>query len=159
MEDEDGTVPSWAEQTVWAMGLLTEVMGGVVFVVVLLGHEHFSMSWLGACLVGLILAFLLVQIGRTARIGSPYEVIGLNVIALVLLYALILYGAFAFKPLDALGGSAMVALAVFCILVAGSFATEVSESKAWRGWTAGWLMLLLFLAGYACHAFQSWHGR
>jgi hypothetical protein len=158
-EDHGEIAPTRAERIIWALGLLTEAAGGVLFVVVLFGHERFSMSWLGAGLVGLILSFLFVIMGRTARIGSPYEVIVLDVIVLVLLYVLVFYGAFAFKPLDALGGSAMVALAAFCILEAGSFAVEVSPSKARAGWAAGWLMLLLFLTSYAYHAFASWLGR
>jgi hypothetical protein len=151
--------PTWGERIVWALGLLTEAMGGVLFVVLLSWHERFSMSWLGAGLVGMFLAFLFLMMGRATRIGSPCEVIGLNIIALVLLYALLLYGAFAFKPVDALGGSAMVALAVFCILAPGLGARGYLKWKSERARAAGWLMLLLFLIAYANHALHLWLGR
>jgi hypothetical protein len=156
----DVMAPTGPERTIWALGLLTEAAGVVAGVALLIGHERVSMSWLGAGLAGAILAFLLVAIGREARIGSPEENITINTGVLIVMYAMIAYGASVFSLLDALGGSAMVVLSVFAIVATGSLAFDPAmRSELEKGVAAGWLILIAFVAAYAYHALQSWLGH
>jgi hypothetical protein len=155
IEPRHAIAPIVVEWAVWSLGLLTEVIGILLPVAILLGHERFSMSWLGASLVAAILGFLLIASGRVSRIGSPNESVGRNVVALVLLYVLLLYGAVAFTPLDALGSSSMVVLAVFCIIMVEGFEIDYAlREKAQKARFWSWLLLLGFAAAYTYHAFQ-----
>jgi hypothetical protein len=96
-----------------------------------------------------------VSTGRFVRLGRPRESFGQNLVALVLLYGLTLYGYAALDPLDALGASAMVTLAVFCIVMVDSD-HSILRDPVIPAWLAGWLLMGCFVAGYTNHAVQAW---
>ena len=160
MEAERRIAPTGPERALWILCRLTEVAGVVLPLAVFFGHDRLEMSWLGAGLVAVILGVLLTAVGRTARVGGPGEIVGLHIAVLVLMYVLVGYGCFAFPPLDAMGGSAVVVFSVIGIMNVEFFDHDPRmKYKARMARYGACLILGGFAVAYGYHALLPWLPR